>query len=116
MRIKLSLTERRMIKRLLKRLKNDLGITDGEFADILNISKYKLKYLSLNPQSYYKVGSIDAIVDRGKKILGTRGFKKWVRSSPTIFNGRTPLDYLKTQEGYKIILHSLSVINSDSCA
>lgn len=116
MRIKLNPKEQKMIKRLLKRLKNDLGITNNELANILNVSINELKHLNLDPQAYYKIGTLDALIYRGKKVLGAHKFKKWLRSKPPIFKGSTPLDYLTKPWGDKIILHSLSVINGDSCA
>jgi transcriptional regulator with XRE-family HTH domain len=109
------------LKKVFSAIEAGFGLTEKELSEVLGVTPRTLNnWMNGNGAVNLKLIYIQRIFDlEGVAILGLiafRGgnFQKWLRSQPLAYD-KTPLECLKRGE-YERIRHSLSVINSSSCA
>ncbi len=102
-------------KKHLDHLMSTTGLTLSEASSLLHISertlhRYKANTI-LNPEISERILEIARIYTRGAQVLGTLDrFKEWVIFPSWALGDRTPLSYLDTSIGVKLVEDELGRI------
>ncbi|AFL79906.1 putative toxin-antitoxin system antitoxin component, TIGR02293 family [Aequorivita sublithincola DSM 14238] len=85
-----------------------LDISMDRLSDLLHISHRTLQRKAdddlLTVSSTEQLFEIAEVVSNGIDVFGTlENFRKWIHSTPYIFNGQAPLDFLDTRFGIQYV-------------
>lgn len=92
-----------------------LGISMDRLSDLLHVSHRTLQRKAdddlLAVASTEQLFEIAEMVSEGVHVFETLdGFRKWLHSSPYIFNGQKPLDFLDTRFGIQYVKNMIGRI------
>lgn len=101
----------------LSTVKDGLGVTDKELADLVGTSAGTLRKWRNRKSDFFirdaqmrKLHSLESIVSLGKEAFDDKGgLKEWIREKPLSFCGGTPLEFLMKNE-YQRVRQSLAVL------
>ena|GEM_PF-277598 len=104
----ISITRKGLPKSVVYSLCEVLGISMERLSDLMHISHRTLQRKAdddlLTVSSTEQLFEIAELVSNGIEVFDTLdNFRKWLHSTPYIFNGQKPLDFLDTRFGIQYV-------------
>jgi len=99
-----------------KKIADKIPFTQSEWAAMLHVSERTLQRYAKSNGSFAAINAeralqIDALIKRGKEVLGTVDkFCNWLRSNPSMLEGQLSLESLNTAQGINMVLIQLGRI------
>jgi len=101
--------------RVIKILKDEVGVTVGEIAPLLGLSPATLHRRTsqkprkrLDPHESARAYRIARVLARATEVLGSReSARSWLREPLLAIGNRTPLDAIRTESGAELVIQVL---------
>ena len=104
----IEITRKGLPKSVVITLSEILGISMEQMSSLIHVSHRTIQRKSdtdlLNVYSTEQILEIAEVISRGIEVLGTlEAFTKWLQAKLRVLNYKTPLDFLDTTFGAKLI-------------